>query len=98
MTVIYHLYDTPTFKTKALCLASNVWLLKRLLLYYKQLTQCYFTLLWLSNDATNQMTPLIWGIQAHTHTCTHTYTRTYHFEIDLKKPGMCWLQASVRLV
>ena len=36
-----HMYNTPTFKTKDLCLVSNVEQIKQLLLLYKQLMQHY---------------------------------------------------------
>ena len=42
-----HLYDTPTFKTKALRLVTNEGRLERLLLLYKQVIQPYLSLLWL---------------------------------------------------
>ena len=41
------MYDTPTFKTKALYLASNEGWVKRLLLLHKRLLQPYLSLLWL---------------------------------------------------
>ena len=44
--VIFHPYDTPTFKTKALRLNSNKGRVKRLLQLYKQLIQPYLSLLW----------------------------------------------------
>ena len=45
--VIFHPYDTPTFKTKALRLVTIEGGLKRLLLLYKWLIQPYLSLLWL---------------------------------------------------
>ena len=44
---IFPMYDTPTFKTKALYLVSNEGRVKRLLLLYKQIIQPYTSLLWL---------------------------------------------------
>ena len=44
---IFHLYDTLTFKTKALRFASNEGQVKCLLLLYKRLIQPYLSLLWL---------------------------------------------------
>ena len=42
-----HPYGTPTFKTEALHLVSNVQQLKRFLLLYERLIQRYLNLLWL---------------------------------------------------
>ena len=42
-----HTYDTPTSKTKALCLVSNEGRVKHLLLLCKRLIQPYLNLLWL---------------------------------------------------
>ena len=44
---IFLTYDTPTFKTKVLCLVSNEGRVKHLVLLYKQLIQPYHSLLWL---------------------------------------------------
>ena len=40
-----NLHDTPTFKTEALCLVSNVQLFKRLLLWNERLTLHYLALI-----------------------------------------------------
>ena len=45
--VVFHPCDTPTFKTKALCLVSTEGRPKRLLLLHKQLIQPYLSHLWL---------------------------------------------------
>ena len=45
--VIFHPYDTPTFKTNSLRLDSNEGRVKHLLLLYKRLIQPYLNLLWL---------------------------------------------------
>ena len=45
--MLRHQYDTPTFKTNALCLDSDEGQLKRLLLQYKWLIQPYLSLVWL---------------------------------------------------
>ena len=44
---IFHKYDTPTFKTEALHLASYEGQVKCLLLLHKRLIQPYLSLLWL---------------------------------------------------
>ena len=45
--VIFHPYDKPTFKTKALHLVSNEGWVKHFLQLYKRLIQLYLSLLWL---------------------------------------------------
>ena len=45
--VIFHPYDTLTYKTKTFRLASTKGWVKRLLLLYKKLIQPYLSLLWL---------------------------------------------------
>ena len=45
--MLSYLYDTPTYKTKALHLASNEARVKRLLLLYKWQIQPYLSLVWL---------------------------------------------------
>ena len=45
--VIFHPYDTPTFKTNVLRLASDEGRMKCLLLLYKGLIQPYLCLFWL---------------------------------------------------
>ena len=58
--VIFHMYDTPTFKTKMLCLVNNEGQVKRLLLLYKQLM-----LTILANEILVVPFILEWGYQYH---------------------------------
>ena len=45
--VIFHPYDTPTFKTKVLCLVGNEGQVKQRLQLYERVIQPYLSLLWL---------------------------------------------------
>ena len=55
---IFHPYDIPTFRTKALCLASSEGQLKCFLLLYKRLIQ--ISLFWLlpATDFVTRVTPI----------------------------------------
>ena len=53
--MVHHLYDTPTFKTRALRLVNNEGQVQHLLLLYKRLMQPY--LLAITDDASHHFHP-----------------------------------------
>ena len=76
--VIFHLYDTLTFKTKTLHFASNEGQLKRLLLPYIRLIQPYLSLLWLllATYFVIRVTPID-SINSKSHTMELKSSRNY---------------------
>ena len=73
--VIFHQYDTPTFKTKALRLVTNEGRLKRLLLLYKRLIQPYLSLVWQR-------------ILSFSTSATHSLLKLKHSILLVKKGGV----------